>query len=86
MEFDPEFQSHLNTVLETWRSTIEDALTRAKDQNDLRTDLDCQAAALFIVSAWEGCVGIAKNLQSADALGSCMGQLQGFVNSLRIAP
>jgi AcrR family transcriptional regulator len=79
---EPEFKAHLNTVLEAWRSTIEDALTRGKAQNDLRADVDCCAAALFIVSAWEGCVGIAKNLQSTDALASCMGQLQDYVRSL----
>ena len=82
---DPEFKSHLNAVLETWRRTIEEGLSKGKDHNDVRVDVDCAAAALFIVSAWEGCVGIAKNLQSAGALTSCMEQLQGYVNSLRIA-
>lgn len=79
---DPEFKAHLNAVLETWRRAIEDALIRGKAQNALRADADCYAAALFIVSAWEGCVGIAKNLQSTEALVSCMGQLQDYVRGL----
>jgi TetR/AcrR family transcriptional regulator, transcriptional repressor for nem operon len=82
---DNEFKDHLNDVLNAWRTTIEDALQRGKAQGVVRDDVDCHAAALFIVSAWEGCVGIAKNLQSAAALISCMGQLQDYVNSLRVA-
>lgn len=80
---DPEFKDHLNAVLNTWRATVEDALRRGKAQGVIGDAVDCPAAALFIVSAWEGCVGIAKNLQSSDALVSCMAQLQNYVNSLR---
>ena len=40
------------------------------------------AALELIVSAWEGCIGIAKNLQSVDALLNCGRQLQHYIRSL----
>jgi len=80
---DPAFKERLGAVLHAWREAVEIALRRSQEQGGLRADVDCPAAALFIVSAWEGCIGIAKNLQSADALSVCSRQLQDFIRSLR---
>ncbi len=82
---DATFRHHLNTVLNTWRDTVEQALTRGQEQGELRPEVDCKAVALFVVSAWEGCVGIAKNLQSPEAFGLCMQQLHGYLRSLLVA-
>lgn len=80
---DHAFKERLGAVLNAWREAVESASRRAQEQGDLRADVDCAAAALFIVSAWEGCIGIAKNLQSAAALSVCSRQLQAYIRSLR---
>ena len=80
---DPAFKKRLGDVLHAWRESVEIALQRAQGQGDLRPDVDCADAALFIVSAWEGCIGIAKNLQSPEALSVCSRQLQAYIRSLR---
>lgn len=80
---DAGFRESLNAVLMVWRGTVEDVLERGRAQGVIRADVDCRAAALFVVSAWEGCVGIAKTLQSPDAFATCMEQLHGFVSGLR---
>jgi len=80
---DPAFKKRLGDVLYAWRESVEIALQRAQGQGDLRPDVDCADAALFIVSAWEGCIGIAKNLQSPEALSVCSRQLQAYIRSLR---
>ncbi len=79
---DPQFREHLNILLNEWLISVEQALQRAQTAGDLKSDVDCKAAALFIVSAWEGCVGTAKNLQSIDALLNCGRQLQTYIHSL----
>lgn len=79
---DTDFRQRLGAVVDTWRHAVEGALLRARAQGKLREDVDCADAALFIVSAWEGCIGIAKNLQSTSALLACGRQLQGFIRSL----
>ncbi len=82
---DPDFKEHLGTIVNTWRHAVQSALERGKEQGEVDAAVDCEAAALFIVSAWEGCIGIAKNLQSLDALTTCGRQLQVYIRGLRSA-
>ncbi|MEW5770131.1 MAG: TetR family transcriptional regulator C-terminal domain-containing protein [Pseudomonadota bacterium] len=79
---DAAFQARLNGVLGTWQGIVEDALRRGQAQGDIRPEVDCVAAALFVVSAWEGCIGVAKNMQSPESYSLCMRQLHGYVRSL----
>jgi TetR/AcrR family transcriptional regulator, transcriptional repressor for nem operon len=79
---DEEFRTRLNRVLAAWQDAFDETLRRAQKTGEVRRDLDCRAAALFIVSAWEGCIGVAKNMQSVDAYCSCLSQLQIYVAGL----
>ena len=79
---DAAFKERLSRIAITWGSAVEDALRRGQQAGDIRADVDCRAASLFIVSAWEGCVGVAKSLQSPEGFELCMRQLQGYVRSL----
>lgn len=83
---DEAFKDRLNAVLMVWKDAVENALLRGKEQGVIRPDVDCRAVALFVVSAWEGCIGIAKNLQSPEAFSLCMRQLHGYVRSLLVHP
>lgn len=80
---DQAFKERLNAALSIWQGTVEDALRRGQQQGAIRAEVDHRAAALFIVSAWEGCIGVAKNLQSPDAFTLCMKQLHGYVRGLK---
>lgn len=79
---DEAFKAHLNIVLTEWREVLEDALKRAQKQGRVRRDVDCRAAALFVVSAWEGCAGVSKNLQSVKDFRLCNKQLEDYVAGL----
>jgi AcrR family transcriptional regulator len=79
---DEDFRGRLNHILGLWQGAFEDALRRSQQAGEVRADVDCAAAALFIVSAWEGCTGIAKNTQSVAGFRACMTQLQAYVSSL----
>ncbi|MBU1689691.1 MAG: TetR/AcrR family transcriptional regulator [Gammaproteobacteria bacterium] len=79
---DKLFQEQLGGVLGIWQKTVEDALKRGQKQGEIRADVNYKAAALFIVSAWEGCIGVAKNMQSPKAFSICMQQLHGYVQGL----
>jgi len=80
------FKKRLNAVLTTWQSAVADALVRAQKQGTVRRDVDCRAAALFIVSSWEGCVGVAKAMQSVKDFRLCMKQLEEHVAGLAVRP
>jgi TetR/AcrR family transcriptional repressor of nem operon len=79
---DPQFREHLSVLLNRWLTSVEQALQRAQIAGDLKSDVDCRATALFIISAWEGCIGTAKNLQSIEVLLSCGRQLQVYIRNL----
>lgn len=79
---DEQFRTRLNRVLAAWQEAFEDALRRAQKVGDVRHTVDCRAAALFIVSSWEGCIGVAKNMQSVDGYCACLSQLHSYVVSL----
>jgi len=79
---DALFQEQLGGVLGIWQKTVEDALKRGQKQGEIRVEVNYKAAALFIVSAWEGCIGVAKNMQSPKAFSVCMQQLHGYVQGL----
>lgn len=79
---DQLFQEQLSSVLGIWQKTVEDALKRGQKQGEIRAEVNYKAAALFIVSAWEGCIGVAKNMRSPKAFSLCMQQLHGYVQGL----
>lgn len=80
---DADFKRRLTELLKTWQDVVTDTLKRGQKARQVRKDVDCRAAALFIVSAFEGCVGIAKNLQSVKEFRLCMAQLVTYVEGLQ---
>lgn len=81
---DEQFRQRLNALMQRWQATLADALRRAQKQGQVRKEINCAKAALFIISAWEGCVGIAKNMQSTKTYQQCFDQLIEYVSSLEI--
>jgi AcrR family transcriptional regulator len=79
---DEQFRQRLNALMQRWQDTLADALRRAQKQGQVRKEINCKMTALFIISAWEGCVGIAKNMQSAKTYQQCFDQLIEYVSSL----
>jgi len=81
---DELFQERTGGVLEEWQKTVEGALKRGQKQGEIRAEVDYKAAALFVVSAWEGCIGVAKSMQSPEVFSICMKQLHGYVQGLMV--
>lgn len=80
---DAEFKRRLTDILKTWQDVFTEALKRGQKLGQVDKDVDCRAAALFIVSAYEGCIGIAKNLQSPKEFRLCVRQLLDYVEGLK---
>lgn len=80
---DDAFKTHLRTVLKAWQDAILDALQRAQKLGQVRKDVDCHATALFVVSAYEGCASVSKNLQSVKEFRQCLAQLDSYLEGLQ---
>jgi len=80
---DEGFRLQLNGVFQDWVGVLAAALERGKAAGEVRSDVDPDATAFFIVSALEGCIGMSKNTQSVTAYRSCLAQLGRFLDTLR---
>lgn len=80
---DAEFRACLGAILIRWQEALRKALRKGQSQHEIASGVDCDSTALFILAAWEGCWGIAKNQQSASAFRLCLGRLQDYVRALR---
>jgi TetR/AcrR family transcriptional regulator, transcriptional repressor for nem operon len=78
---DEGFRQRLGAVYSQWHAVTEQALQRARQQGRIRADVDCGETATFVLAALEGCIGMAKNSQSRQALTVCN---RGLINYLRL--
>lgn len=80
---DEGFRQRLDYIFRVWHDVTEQALERARQQGLIREDVDCDATAMFIQAAVEGCIGLAKNAQSEARLRLCLGSLVDYIRSLQ---
>lgn len=81
---DEGFRQRLDQVFTNWHGTTVQALKEAQKQNMIRSDVNCEETATFVMAALEGCIGIAKNAQSVDRLHACNRGLIHYLLSLKI--
>ena len=79
---DDGFRKRLDTVIGMWHGATENALKRAVSNGLIRSDIDCNETATFVMAALEGCIGLAKSAQSVERLRSCLRGLSRYVQSL----
>jgi len=80
---DEGFRQRIDYIFRIWHDAIAQTLERAQHQGALRTDIDCDATATFIMAALEGCFSIAKTAQSKERLATCNHGLIDYLLSLR---
>lgn len=79
---DGDFRSVLQGIQFAWHRALANALERGQTRGNVRTELDTDEVAMFIIAAIEGSVGTTKNLQSLETLRGCLNQLQFYLRSL----
>lgn len=62
---DEGFRTRLQGILDDWRHTLANALERGKATRKVREDVNTPAAAIFIISALEGVIGMGKASQNS---------------------
>lgn len=80
---DEGFRKRLQAILDDWREGIAQTLRRDQGRGLVRKDVEPAAAAAFIVSSIEGCVGLAKAKQSREFLEAGMRGLVDYLEHLR---
>jgi TetR/AcrR family transcriptional repressor of nem operon len=80
---DEGFRQRLDQVFNLWRGAVRDALGQAQKRGILRSDVDCDDTATFVMAAMEGCIGIAKHAQDLGRLKACNRGLMAYLRSLK---
>ena len=80
---DEGFRQRLSAILHDWREATAAALRRGQANGLVRADVDAQAAAAFVISSIEGCVGMAKAAGSKEFLEAGFHGLIEYLEHLR---
>ncbi|MEN8178736.1 MAG: TetR/AcrR family transcriptional regulator [Pseudomonadota bacterium] len=79
---DEGFRRRTDKLYQAWLESITATLAEGQESGSIRKDIDPADTALFIVAALEGCISIAKNAQSQEALFHCGKGVLGYLDSL----
>ena len=82
---DEGFRKRLNGILDDWRRGVAAAMKRGQADGTVRKDVNPEAAATFVISSIEGCVGMAKASRSKEFLHTGMFGLIEYLERLRPA-
>jgi len=80
---DEGFRRRLSSILHDWREHVATAMRRGQANGTVCADVDARAAAAFVISSIEGCVGMAKASQSREFLEAGFRGLVEYLEHLR---
>lgn len=80
---DEGFRERLKSIYELWSGSISNALKKGQEKGYVRKSVNPEKAAVFLVAAMEGCIGIAKNAQSIKLLNDCSEGVLDYLETLR---
>lgn len=81
---DEGFRKRIDALIAEWEGGLAEALLSAQSKGLVRPDLDPHATAMFIVSALEGCFGLAKSSRKMDVIRARLNAVSGYLESLRM--
>ena len=79
---DEGFRLRLAALLEEWRDAVAVCIRRSQARGTVRKDIEPLEAATFMVAAFEGAIGFAKNAQDTAPFELCRGGLGLYVQAL----
>jgi len=79
---DEGFRLRLAAILEEWRDAVAVCIRRSQAKGTVRKDIEPLEAATFMVAAFEGAIGFAKNAQDVAPFELCRGGLGLYVKAL----
>jgi len=80
---DEVFRERIGEIYNRWRTELAEQLRRGQNEGTVKSTVDPNAVAAFIVAAMTGCRGLAKTTQSVDLLFACGQQLIQYLEFLR---
>lgn len=80
---DEGFRERINQAFQLWRDGISSALVRGQSKGTVRSDINADRAASFILAVFEGGVSLSKSKQNCESFDICCEGLIQYLESLR---
>jgi TetR/AcrR family transcriptional repressor of nem operon len=82
---DEGFRRRTAKLFKNWHDAIAEALRKGQKRRVVRSDIDANETATFLIAAYEGYVVLTKNSQDARMMRSGQRRVSGHLESLRPA-
>jgi len=80
---DEAFRQHLLAIVDRWRQTLAAAFKRGQMAGRVRTDVNENNLAMFIIAAYMGTIGLNKLMDHDMVHGQVLAQTAFFLNTLK---
>lgn len=80
---DEGFRKRLAKILSDWRNSMADAFRRGQREGSVKTNIEPDDEATFVIALYEGYISLAKNSQDARLLKSGKKRMVRYLESLR---
>src|SRR5580700_6046113 len=80
---DEGFRRRTDKLFKDWHDAIAEALREGQKRRVVRSDIDANETATFLIAAYEGYVVLTKNSQDARMMQSGQRRVSGHLESLR---
>ena len=83
---DDGFRLRLAAIHEEWRDAVAVCIRRSQAEGTVRQDIEPREVGTFIVAAFQGAIGFAKNARDREPFELCRKGLESYVTSLSPDP
>lgn len=80
---DEGFRQRVVAIYARWQRRLTEALLRAQNQGDIKSDVNPKQVAAFIIATTQGSMGIAKNAQCKEVYRECIAGLVQYLEGLK---
>src|SRR6202047_328391 len=81
---DEGFRKRTARVYKDWHDAMAEALREGQKRKVVRSDINANETATFLIAAWEGYVVLGKNSQDPRTMQSGQKRVSGHIDSLRM--
>lgn len=83
-DFETVYQTALKNIIEKWKSALIDLIERGKAENTINKTISSPAAAVYLISAFEGIRGIRKLYDNDEILDEYISGLSFYLKQLEV--
>lgn len=83
LDDDNDFKIKLTNILDKWKDLFSTALKKAKQNNELKEDVNVYRLSTFLIASIEGALLVAKKYEDPKDFDICIQELIKYLNSLK---